>query len=211
MFRSWMRVRFRGALWRGGLCGGVFTLRRMGEICFGRNRLGLEFYCFWSIRLGRCAEFAGGIRCRSCLRLRSTPSATTSATSAPATSAGTVLFPVLGAFRRVRSLANRLSFTGRTRCGVFPACLRLGAGCPTCAIGVAAIGMTAIGTSLPARLARRQGDILFTVFLFLCEVGDVQKSIPLQADIDEGRLHAGKHTGNFAFVNGSGEGIFVLS
>ena len=33
----------------------------------------------------------------------------------------------------------------------------------------------------------------------------------LQAKIDEGRLHAGKHARDFSFVNGACKGVFVLT
>jgi hypothetical protein len=43
------------------------------------------------------------------------------------------------------------------------------------------------------------------------EVGNVEKGIAFQADVDESRLHAWKHAGYAAFVNGSCEGVLVLA
>jgi hypothetical protein len=39
------------------------------------------------------------------------------------------------------------------------------------------------------------------VFEIFQEIADVQEGIAIQADIYEGRLHAGKHARNTAFVN----------
>lgn len=64
---------------------------------------------------------------------------------------------------------------------------------------------------IAVRLARGQGNVLFTVFLFFCKVCDVEERIAFQAYIDKGRLHAGKDAGNFAFVNRAGKGVFVLA
>jgi hypothetical protein len=56
-------------------------------------------------------------------------------------------------------------------------------------------------------------DLFIFVFFFhaLDEVGDVQERVAFQADLDERRLHARKHACDFAFVNGSREGVFVLA
>jgi hypothetical protein len=58
-----------------------------------------------------------------------------------------------------------------------------------------------------ARLILRQGVNLFLV-LFK-KIRDVEKGVPLQAQIDEGRLHARKHARHPAFVNTAGQRIFV--
>ena len=50
-----------------------------------------------------------------------------------------------------------------------------------------------------------------SVFLFLQKVGDVQKRVALQANVDKRRLHARKHARYFAFVNGTREGVFVFA
>ena len=48
------------------------------------------------------------------------------------------------------------------------------------------------------------------VFLLLHEIGDIEKRIALQSQVDESRLHPGKHPGDTAFVNGARESVFVL-
>ena len=54
------------------------------------------------------------------------------------------------------------------------------------------------------------GQIVVVLFQFH-EVGNVEEGVALQADVDKGRLHAGKDAGYAAFVDGSGEGVFVLA
>ena len=52
--------------------------------------------------------------------------------------------------------------------------------------------------------ASRDGIRQIVVVLFqIHEVGDVEKRITLQSDVDECRLHAGKHAGDFPFVDGA--------
>src|ERR1700682_5751563 len=53
-------------------------------------------------------------------------------------------------------------------------------------------------------------DVHFFVF-FEKKVGNVQKGVALQAYVDKSRLHAGQHAGHASFVNGAGEGVFVLA
>jgi hypothetical protein len=48
------------------------------------------------------------------------------------------------------------------------------------------------------------------VFLLLHKIGDVEKRIALQAQVNESRLHARKHPGDPALVNGTRESVFVL-
>jgi hypothetical protein len=45
----------------------------------------------------------------------------------------------------------------------------------------------------------------------LHEVGNVEEGVALQADVDESRLHAWKHAGYAAFIDGSCEGVLVLA
>ena len=52
--------------------------------------------------------------------------------------------------------------------------------------------------------------VLVVVFQ-IKKVGDVEERIALQADIHEGRLHAGKDAGNPALIDGSGEGVLVFA
>lgn len=49
------------------------------------------------------------------------------------------------------------------------------------------------------------------LFYFLEKVGDVEECVALQTDLHEGRLHAGQHAGDFAFVYRAGKGVFVLA
>ena len=62
--------------------------------------------------------------------------------------------------------------------------------------------------------ARRGNFAELFVFILLTrdfeEVGDIKEGIALQADVYKRGLHAGQHTGNAAFVDGPGEGIFVF-
>src|SRR6185437_4017880 len=51
---------------------------------------------------------------------------------------------------------------------------------------------------------------LFGVFLLFQEVCYVKKGVAFQPQVDERRLHAGKHARHFAFVNGSGERVLIL-
>ena len=44
------------------------------------------------------------------------------------------------------------------------------------------------------------------VFEIFEDVADVQEGIAVEADIDEGRLHAGEDAGDSAFVNAADEG-----
>jgi hypothetical protein len=45
------------------------------------------------------------------------------------------------------------------------------------------------------------GDHVIEFLYFFQEVGDVQEGVAIEADLYEGRLHAGKHAGNFSFVD----------
>ena len=49
------------------------------------------------------------------------------------------------------------------------------------------------------------------VFLLFEKVGDVEKCVALQPQVDECRLHTGQNTSDTAFVNGTREGIFVFA
>jgi hypothetical protein len=49
------------------------------------------------------------------------------------------------------------------------------------------------------------------MLLQLHEVGNVEKGIAFQADVNERRLHARKHAGYAAFVDGSCKGVLVLA
>ena len=69
----------------------------------------------------------------------------------------------------------------------------------------------AVGDAGLAASARGERNIFFAVFLLFCKVGDVEKRVALQTNIDKCRLHAGKDAGNFAFVNGAGEGVLILA
>src|SRR5271165_194410 len=55
-------------------------------------------------------------------------------------------------------------------------------------------------------------EFLFPFFFTgqLQEVGNVKKRVPLQPDINERRLHAGKHARDTAFVDGSCEGVLIF-
>ncbi len=50
-------------------------------------------------------------------------------------------------------------------------------------------------------LALDRGDDVVVVFQVFKEVGDVQEGVAIEADIDEGRLHAGQHAGDAAPVD----------
>ena len=50
-------------------------------------------------------------------------------------------------------------------------------------------------------LALNGGDNVVVIFQIFKEVADVEESVAIEADIDEGRLHAGKHAGNTAFID----------
>jgi hypothetical protein len=47
------------------------------------------------------------------------------------------------------------------------------------------------------------GQILVVLFQ-LHKVGNIEEGVALQADVDEGRLHSGKHPGYAALVDGPG-------
>jgi hypothetical protein len=49
------------------------------------------------------------------------------------------------------------------------------------------------------------------VLVFFEEIGDIQEGIPIQAEVDERRLHARKNPRHASFVDAAGEGIFVGS
>ena len=48
------------------------------------------------------------------------------------------------------------------------------------------------------------GDDVIEVFDFFEEIGDVEESVAIEADIDGGRLHAGKHAGDSSFIDAAG-------
>ena len=78
-------------------------------------------------------------------------------------------------------------------------------------IGVAIAIRVAVRHACLAASTGRERNIFFAIFLLFGEVGDVEKRIALQTNIDKCRLHAGKDAGDFAFVNGAGESVFVLA
>ena len=145
------------------------------------------------------------------LRLRALPAnpTTTAATAAPATGsllelllAFAALFAWLAlgfgcraARRRRRSLGHRWPL------GAILLAL------PTPAPATSALGPLLAAAALLLGIRSK----FFRVFLFLQEVGDVQKGVALQPQFDKCRLHAGKHTRYFAFVNGSGERVLILA
>ncbi len=49
------------------------------------------------------------------------------------------------------------------------------------------------------------------VTLLFKKIGDVEKCIALEAEVDKCRLHARQNARNTAFVNGTREGIFVFA
>jgi hypothetical protein len=76
------------------------------------------------------------------------------------------------------------------------------------------LGILALPRLLPSLFlpdTRRNTLEVGRVFLLLHEVRDIQESVPLESQIDERRLHPWEHTGNAAFINGAGEGVFVLA
>jgi len=61
--------------------------------------------------------------------------------------------------------------------------------------------------------AGRRDDVgqIVVVLFQLHEVGDVEEGVALQADVDEGRLHAGKDASDATFVDGSCQGVLILA
>jgi hypothetical protein len=55
------------------------------------------------------------------------------------------------------------------------------------------------------------GDDLVVLFVVFEEIGDVQKCIAIQADVDKRRLHARQDSRHAAFMNTAGQRIFVLA
>jgi hypothetical protein len=53
------------------------------------------------------------------------------------------------------------------------------------------------------------GAHLIKVFMFLEEVGHVEKRVALQAEIHECRLHSGEHARDASLMNAAGERIFI--
>jgi hypothetical protein len=51
-----------------------------------------------------------------------------------------------------------------------------------------------------------------SIFFFIQQkIGDVEKGVAFQPDIDKGGLHAGKHAGHTPFINGTCKRVFVLT
>jgi hypothetical protein len=50
-------------------------------------------------------------------------------------------------------------------------------------------------------LALDRGDDVIVVFEVFQEVPDVEESVAIETDVDKGRLHAGKHARDAAFVD----------
>jgi hypothetical protein len=77
----------------------------------------------------------------------------------------------------------------------------------------------AVAAALPLLIsllvaALRLGYDLFVVVVFLDpfdEVGDIEEGVAFKPDFNECGLHARKHARDFAFVNGSREGVFILA
>jgi hypothetical protein len=73
----------------------------------------------------------------------------------------------------------------------------------------------ALGRRLPYLGELRPNRYFAKLFLVILpgeiqEVGDIEKSVAFQADIDKSRLHAGKHASDASFVNRAGEGVFIF-
>jgi hypothetical protein len=61
-------------------------------------------------------------------------------------------------------------------------------------------------------VSRKVGALkLFAIFLLFQEIGDVKEGVAFKANIDEGRLHSGKHPGYAALVDGPCQGVFVFA
>jgi len=54
------------------------------------------------------------------------------------------------------------------------------------------------------------GHVFVVVFQFH-KIRNVEEGIALQANVDEGGLHAGQHAGYPAFVDGPREGVFIFA
>ena len=74
-----------------------------------------------------------------------------------------------------------------------------------------ALGFPSLGGSGRLFAIPRNSLEVGGVFLLLHEVGDIEKRIPLQTQVDESGLHPGEHAGNATFVNGAGESVFILA
>ncbi len=175
----------------------------VGKLHVVRMMTGLRF-CGYRLPGGRRAI----VSCCVAGTARSAATATPSAPTAPTAAALTFFIPgsacrCAGNFAR-RLIPCRPAFAELARGRVLRGGLRFDFD------AAIAVGVAILCTSLAARTGGER-DILFAIFLFFSEVGDVKESIALQADIDKCRLHAGKDTGDFAFVNGAGEGVFVFA
>ncbi len=173
--------------------------------------LGAERFARFGTMLGPCfAIRPRGIK----LGIRQAPPAASlsAASTAPATSAALIVIPVavpalVAPFRRVRAGCGRRR---RRRNGFFHGCFR---------------GRFRFDNGLGPfhRNRRKRGPTLlledfifdasydFVVFVVVFEeIGDIQKGIAIQADIDKCRLHARQNARDSAFMDTSGERIFIL-
>ena len=67
------------------------------------------------------------------------------------------------------------------------------------------VTLLAIAITITARRALVGYGQLFVFVAFFEEVRHIKERVAFQAEVDEGRLHAGQDPGNFAFVDASGE------
>ena len=64
---------------------------------------------------------------------------------------------------------------------------------------------------LHATVGRDNLGHILVVFFQFHEIGNVEEGVAFQANVNEGRLHAGQHAGHPAFIDGSSEGVFVFA
>jgi hypothetical protein len=56
------------------------------------------------------------------------------------------------------------------------------------------------------------GDLVQILGVFqLHEIRDIKESVPLQANIDKGRLHTRKDAGYASFIDGTCQGVFIFA
>ena len=89
----------------------------------------------------------------------------------------------------------------------------LGVACPARAFAFFIPGWLRFAAWLSLLLLWRAANPLKVrrVFLLFEKVGDVEKCVALETQVDECRLHAWQNARNTAFVNGTREGIFVFA
>jgi hypothetical protein len=197
----------------GGGCGGV-DIERGG---FVEGGAAFEENLFVG---GGFAEGGGG---GSLPRLGGiSASATTAATATPAATAfGGSAFAGLSGVRAFGGCGvGRETGLGCAGCGGFGGAVAVASTATAAAAAFAATTAAGFGweggvfcRALRAgRAVAGGGSVkLFGVGRLLHEVGDVEEGVALQANLHEGRLHAGKHARDAAVVDGAGEGVFVLA